>query len=209
MVNNTTFGDLEPGHLWRVTLSCASLVPQMVPLKLEGIEGRAVYDVFAGKQVQPVGGMLTADCRNMPARVYAILPAAVARVRVAGPNGVARGETMHWEVQVQDSAEKAIAAAVPVRVRLRAADGSVLEEQYAAATSRGAPAANSCYRSTRRRARCLWKRSNSSLASPRRWTFLVTGGKPAPLDLALVVPPVRRQFTGLPAKAGTTNARPA
>ena len=72
------------------TLSCASLVPQVVPLKLESIEGRAVYDVFAGKQVQPAGGMLQADCRNMPARVFAILPAAVDRVEIEGPTSVAR-----------------------------------------------------------------------------------------------------------------------
>jgi outer membrane protein assembly factor BamB len=137
LVNNTTFGDLEPGHLWRVTLACASLVPQVVPLALETTEGRAVYDVFAGKQVEPAGGTLQADCRNMPARVFAILPAAIVRVQVKGPNGVARGEAMRWEVQVQDSAGKAIAAAVPVRVRLLAADGGVLDQQYVSVASHG------------------------------------------------------------------------
>jgi outer membrane protein assembly factor BamB len=138
VVNNSTFGDLEPGYLWRVTLACASLVPQVVPLKIEGIEGRAIYDVFAGKQVQPVGGMLQADCRNMPARVFAILPAAVARVRVKGPEGIARGKALRWEVEVQDGGGKAIAAAVPVCVRLLAADGAVLDEQYVSAASKGA-----------------------------------------------------------------------
>ncbi|MGA2032768.1 MAG: PQQ-binding-like beta-propeller repeat protein [Thermoguttaceae bacterium] len=138
VVNNTTLDDLEPGHLWRVTLSCASLVPQLVPLKLEAAAGRAVYDVFAGKQVQPAGGMLEADCRNMPARIFAILPAAVARVQVEGPKGVARGQAMRWQVQVQDAAGKAIAAAVPVRVRLLAADRGVLDEQYVSAASQGA-----------------------------------------------------------------------
>ena len=111
VVNNTTFGDLEPGHLWRVTLACASLVPQVVPLKLDGIEGRAVYDVFAGKQVQPAGGMVQADCRNMPARVFAILPAAIARVEgIVAPKRSRVARPMRWEVRVQDGAGKPIAS---------------------------------------------------------------------------------------------------
>jgi len=138
VVNNSTLGDLEPGHLWRVTLSCTSLVPQLVPLKIEAAEGRAVYDVFAGKQVRPAGGMVQADCRNMPARVFAILPAAIGRVQVEGPTRVAPGETMWWRVHVKDSAGEAIAAAVPVRVRLLTADGGVLEQQYVSAGSQGA-----------------------------------------------------------------------
>ncbi len=51
--------------------------------------------------------------------------------RPAGPSASQRGEALRWEVQVQDSAGKAIAAAVPVRVRLLAADGGVLDQQYA------------------------------------------------------------------------------
>ena len=61
----------------------------------------------------------------------------MARVQVEGPKGVTRGETIQWKVQVQDSAGKAIAAAVPVRVRLLAADGSLLDQQYASAASQG------------------------------------------------------------------------
>ena len=75
----------------------------------------------------------------MPARVFAILPAAMARVNESrGRRRVARGEPMRWEVRVQDSAGKPIAAAVPVRVRLLAADGSVLDQQYVSAASHGA-----------------------------------------------------------------------
>jgi outer membrane protein assembly factor BamB len=138
VVNNTMPEELDPGYLWRVTLGCASLVPQIVPVKLAGTEGRAVYDVFAGKQVQPVGGMVQADCRNMPARVFAVLPTAVSRVQIQGPKTVVGGGRLPWEVQVQDSAGKAIAAAVPVRVRLLAADGALLDQQYVTASSGGA-----------------------------------------------------------------------
>ena len=137
VVNNSTLGELDPGQLWRVSLSCASLVPQIVPVKLDDLEGRAVYDVFAGKQVQPAGGLLQADCRSMPARLFAILPAAVASVRVAGSGGAARGESLRWKVHVQDRAGKAIAAAVPVRVRLLEAKGAVLDQQYLSASSQG------------------------------------------------------------------------
>jgi hypothetical protein len=138
VVNNTTPSDVEPGCLWRVTLACASLLPQVVPLGLDVPQGQAVYDVFAGKRVQPAGGVVNADCRSMPARIFAILPAAISRLQLHGPAAVARGQGLRWEVEAQDAAGRAIAAAVPVRIRLRAADGSVLEEQYAAALSRGA-----------------------------------------------------------------------
>ncbi len=137
VVNNSTAGELEPGHLWRVSLACASLVPQVVPLKLHDAQGRAVYDVFAGKQVQPVGGMLQADCRNMPARVFAILPAAVAQVHVESLKTIERRETMWWKVRVTDDAGKDIAAAVPVRVRLLASDGRLLDQRYDVAAFNG------------------------------------------------------------------------
>ena len=45
---------------------------------------------------------------------------------------------MRWEVRVRDGADKAIAAAVPVRVRLLASDGGVLDQQYVSAASQGA-----------------------------------------------------------------------
>lgn len=137
VVNNTTLGDLEPGHLWRVTLACASLVPQVVPVKLDLADGQVVYDVFAGKRIQPADGTVQADCRNMPARAYAILPAAIARVQVRGPKAIAKGGSMRWEVQIQDGAGRAIAAAVPVRVRLLAADGTMLDQQYVSTASQG------------------------------------------------------------------------
>ena len=121
----------------RDVVACASLVPQVVPLKLHDAQGRAVYDVFAGKQVQPVGGMLQADCRNMPARVFAILPAAVAHVHVESLKTIERGETMWWKVRVTDDAGKDIAAAVPVRVRLLASDGRLLDQRYDVAAFNG------------------------------------------------------------------------
>jgi outer membrane protein assembly factor BamB len=138
VVNNSVPSDLEPGCLWRVTLACASLLPQVVPLGLDVPAGHVVYDVLAGKRVQPAGGIVNADCRSSPARIFAILPAAIARVEADLRSEVERGKAMRWEVRVRDSADETIAAAVPVRVRLLASDGGVLEQQYVSAASQGA-----------------------------------------------------------------------
>jgi outer membrane protein assembly factor BamB len=138
VVNNTVPSDMEPGCLWRVTLACASLLPQMVPVGLDVPTGHVVYDVFAGKRVEPAGGVVQADCRNMPARIFAILPAAIAKLRLRGPSRVERGGTLQWEVTAEDAAGRTIAAAVPVRIRLLGMKGEVMHEQFIAAGSRGA-----------------------------------------------------------------------
>jgi outer membrane protein assembly factor BamB len=139
VVNNTMPDELDPGNLWRVTLATSSLVPQVVPVKLDLAQGEIVYDVFAGKAAM-VGadGVVQADCRSTPARIYAILPAAIVQVQIKGPKQITGGEAMRCEVQVHDAAGKSIDAAVPVRVRLRASDGSLLEERYASVSSLGA-----------------------------------------------------------------------
>src|SRR5262249_6016378 len=51
VVNNTT-PELEPGHLWRITLAVANRVPTVATVKLSGAPPGAVYDVFAGKRVE-------------------------------------------------------------------------------------------------------------------------------------------------------------
>ena len=139
VVNNTVPGELEPGHLWRVTLASASLVPQIVPVKLDATPGQTIYDVFAGKAVVPgTDGTVPADCRDMPARLFAVLPAAIAQVEIKAPRAVAPGDRIRWEVRIQDAAGKVIAAGVPIRVRLLAGDGGVLDERYGSANSKGA-----------------------------------------------------------------------
>ena len=86
VVNNTIPSELDPGNLWRTTLATSSLVPQIVPVKLDLAEGEVAYDVFAGKAA-PVAAdsVVEADCRSTPARVFAILPAAIAHVQLKGP----------------------------------------------------------------------------------------------------------------------------
>ncbi|MFO0841448.1 MAG: PQQ-binding-like beta-propeller repeat protein [Gemmataceae bacterium] len=135
VVNNTT-ADLEPGHLWRITLAVANRVPTAAAVRLGGNPG-AVYDVFAGAKVEPKGGAVQADLRSLPARLYALLPRAIDQVALKGPEAVRAGQEFAWSVGVNDAAGRPIAAGVPVRVRLLAAGGEVLDEQFTSSGSKG------------------------------------------------------------------------
>jgi hypothetical protein len=136
VVNNTT-PELEPGHLWRITLAVANRVPTVAAVRLTGPHD-AVYDVFAGARVEVKDGAFRADLRSLPARVYAILPAAIAQVELKGPDAVRAGQKFVWAVQVQDDAGRSVATSVPVRLRLVGPDGAVLDEQFTAAGLKGA-----------------------------------------------------------------------
>ena len=130
VVNNTLPTDLEPGQLWRFTLGLTSLVPQVVPVKLDLKPGEVVYDVFARKQVNPVNGVVQADCRTGPARLYAILPHSIAKISVSGPQSVFPGSAFSWALNLQDAQGDSVRAFVPLRWRLMASNGEVLEEGY-------------------------------------------------------------------------------
>jgi outer membrane protein assembly factor BamB len=135
-VVNNTVPDLDPGQLWRVTLAIATRVPVQVPLRLRD-PGRVVYDVFALKHVTPRDGFVEADLRDLPARLYAILPAAIDHVELRGPKKMQAGQAFAWSAEVRDGHDQAIRASVPLRVRLVDAGGRVLDEQFTAAGSRG------------------------------------------------------------------------
>jgi outer membrane protein assembly factor BamB len=136
-VVNDTVPDLDPGQLWRVTLAIATRVPLVAPVKLREA-GAAVYDVFALRRVTPRDGVVEADLRSLPARLYAVLPAAIARVELRGPKRVRAGGAFAWSASVQDGDGRPIRASVPVRVRLLDAGGRVLDEELTAAGSKGA-----------------------------------------------------------------------
>jgi outer membrane protein assembly factor BamB len=136
VVNNTT-PELEPGHLWRITLAVANRVPTVAAVKLSGAPPGVVYDVFAGKRVEPKDRTVQADLRTLPARVFAILPKPIAGVELKGPAAVRASQPFAWNVRVHDDAGKAIATSVPVRVRLFGANGIVLDERFIASGSKG------------------------------------------------------------------------
>src|SRR5262249_31973906 len=139
LVNDTT-PDLDPGQLWRVTLAIATRVPVETSVKLRDT-GKAVYDVFALKRITPRDGVVEADLRSLPARLYAILPAAIARVELRGPKRVQAGQRFAWSAQVQDTDGRTIRTSIPLRVRLLAGD-HVLDEQFTAATGSASPVAS-------------------------------------------------------------------
>ncbi|HEX4000757.1 MAG TPA: hypothetical protein VHX65_19570 [Pirellulales bacterium] len=138
VVNDTIPSELDPGNLWRVTLATASIVPQVVPLGIDVKPGEAVYDVFAGRRaIVEADGAIHADCRNSPARIYAILPDAIARVQLNASRQPGDDGALQWHAEVQNKSGKAIAAAVPLRIRLTAGDGSLLEERYVSSSLGG------------------------------------------------------------------------
>ncbi|HUU70007.1 MAG TPA: PQQ-binding-like beta-propeller repeat protein, partial [Planctomycetota bacterium] len=111
---NTTF---DPGQLWRVNLGMTSKVPLVASIKLNG-SLKVVYDVFAGKKADVKDGVVQADLRSMPFRVFAILPAEIAAVKLSGPKAADAGNTVAWTASAVDFRWNGFAATVPMRVRL-------------------------------------------------------------------------------------------
>jgi outer membrane protein assembly factor BamB len=129
LVNNTT-PEIEPGQLWRQTLCVSTRVPLVAPVNLSGPH---VYDAFAHRKVE---GPLRADLRNLQARLYAVLPAAIARIDLQS-SPLKPGDRVAWTARVLDGSGKPIRASIPVRVRLLAGS-SVLDEWTGPAGSAGA-----------------------------------------------------------------------
>ena len=111
---NTTF---DPGQLWRVNLGMTSKVPLVASIKLSG-NPKVVYDVFAGKKADVKDGVVQADLRSMPFRVFAILPAEIAAVKLSGPKAADAGQAVAWSAAAVDSRGRSVPATVPVHVRL-------------------------------------------------------------------------------------------
>ena len=128
---NTTF---DPGQLWRVTLGLTSKVPVVAPIRLDG-SPKVVYDVFAGKKADVKDGVVQADLRSLPMRVFAVLPAEIDELSLgAGPKSVKAGETIGWIAEVLAKGKR-IQTTIPVRMRLvNAEDRTILAEQYWAAS---------------------------------------------------------------------------
>jgi outer membrane protein assembly factor BamB len=127
-VNNVTTG-LDPGLAWRVGLMMSQRLPLVTRLQLDA-KGQTVYDVFGLRKVTLDGDSVEADLRNLPVRLYAILPAPIAQVRLSRTAKVPAGWGFAWSVSVEDDKERTIRASVPVRVRLLDWNDAVLAEQY-------------------------------------------------------------------------------
>ncbi len=126
-VVNSTLPPLDPGLLWRVTVHVASTLPVQVPM--HHLTGH-VYDVLACQPVRPEGGVVQADLRTLPARIYAVLPASIDRVEF-------QGTPESWTVRVLDPQGQSIRAAIPIQVRLLSGTGEVVEQRFLSVGSQG------------------------------------------------------------------------
>ena len=158
-------------------------------------DGKPVYDVFARKRECPKTSpdpVIEADLRTVPARLYAILPATIEQVALAGPQAVAAGQAFSWRVAVQDAQGNTLAASLPVRVRLLAADGTVWEEKFLASAADGLRGTS-------------WMPWNAAGTATLEATELVTG-KVA--TLAMAVPPAATPASFAGAATAPTAASP-
>ena len=117
VVNNTTFGELEPGHLWRVTLACSSLVPQVVPVKLDASPRRGCLRCLRRQAGSAARGRRAG---RLPQHAGPDVRHASRRYRPGasrGPEGRRPRRSDAVGRAGSGPAGRAIAAAVPVRVR--------------------------------------------------------------------------------------------
>ena len=128
---NDTRPNYDPAKMWKVTLRVTSLQPLLQPIKLLH-PTQYVYDIFSLKRVQNESTIITADMRALPMRIYAILPAAIGTVSLRGPASVRAGESFRWATAVRSAAGQIIDASIPVKLRLLASNGDVLDEHSTA-----------------------------------------------------------------------------
>ncbi|MEI6520309.1 MAG: WD40 repeat domain-containing protein [bacterium] len=125
---NNTVPALDPGQMWRVSLALTSRVPVIAPIKLPA-DAKYVYDVFAMKKVDVKDGIVQADLRTIPARVYAMLPAEIGRINLQTTPPQKDGEKYNLSVKVQDTNGNPINFDIPVHIRLFDISGKAIEDE--------------------------------------------------------------------------------
>ncbi|MBM4039452.1 MAG: hypothetical protein FJ290_13150 [Planctomycetes bacterium] len=98
----------------------------------------ACYDMLEMKPVEAKSDgdwmSLKADMRAYPGKVYAFLPAPIARVDLRATASVRAGEAIHHAVSVLDAQGKTIDAGLPIEISLRDPAGGEWQTVYRAAT---------------------------------------------------------------------------
>ncbi|MCY2990343.1 MAG: PQQ-binding-like beta-propeller repeat protein [Planctomycetota bacterium] len=124
---NNTFTPLDPGKLWRVQPAVATHTPVVAQVKLPVKKGEVVYDVFAGEEVRSRESEVSmeADLRYSAARLYAILPRAITKVKVDVPRKLNPGQTFTWTAAVPG-----VKALLPMHIESRDATGALIEERF-------------------------------------------------------------------------------
>jgi len=124
--------DLTQGDMWRMGMTMASHVPQVVDMTLNS-NGSAVYDVFAQKELsESVNNSLNieADFMNMPARLYAVLPAPIKSLVLRANDSSNFGQVYNFGIEIQDISNRIFDVSMPIRYQLLDVDGTVLLEDY-------------------------------------------------------------------------------
>ncbi|MGD0678874.1 MAG: hypothetical protein ABSC94_26005 [Polyangiaceae bacterium] len=130
--------DVDPAVAWRTGLFVSQRVPLDVSVGLDAA-GASVYDVFGLRRVFPINGVVEADLRSLPARLYAILPRPIASVELGAPAQVVSGQELAWTASVSDDLGRPVSATMPVHVELIDSKGEALREAMVA-TGVGVPA---------------------------------------------------------------------
>ncbi len=103
--------------------------------------GGAVYDLFQRTRLDPVrrGGahMIEADLASTTGRILALYPAPVGAGALQATQTVEAGAPVEAVYRAAAANGEALAAVVPLRVRLHGPDGTVLAELFRATTSAG------------------------------------------------------------------------
>lgn len=134
LVNNTT-PDEEPGLLWRVSMALTTKKPLAIPVRIPAVQGKVVYDVTSRQAVN--GSSLVPDLRTMPFRWYAVLPTAIAGIKVSSLTF--SQNQVKASLMVVDTRGQVVDANLPLGVRLIGADGtSVGDLSTVARSTRGA-----------------------------------------------------------------------
>jgi len=143
LVNNTRT-PLDQGVHYRVSSGIAACMPVVAKVGLPVATGEIVYDVFARREVAGIrrpashgkGESLQfeADLRFLPARLYCILPAKIAGLRLDAPKRIDPGTAVEWKATVTGAAGP-LAAGLPLVVRLLDGDGRLIEERFTATGS--------------------------------------------------------------------------
>jgi len=123
--------ELEYGDIWRIGLIMASQTPLVADMTLSA-NGGTVYDVFSGTELGRNADELSikADFINVPARLYAVLPAPIESVVLRANNQANFGQAYNFAIEVQDTAKKMFNTVIPVRYQLLDASGNILAEDY-------------------------------------------------------------------------------